>query len=201
MNKLYLMIVMVSAAVIATAAAYILKPCLAKPPGTALFKSGNEHEPFAKARYFLSKADLNKAVSPHKVYFFVATSGDQEKRRLDLIVTLERPSTRFTNTAQRLHGQIRPYMVSWQIRDDSGGVIREWEPHFENRTRGLPGDDYLTTIFSLSDAELRYSRLVVYFEDVNGDGIREDAVYYLDMTAFDWSTGSNGLFGSKQIVQ
>ena len=152
-----------------------------------LFKTGHEFSPFERSRYFVKRDDLNKPVPPYKVYFFVQTSGSQTERRLSLIVTLGRASTRYTGIKRKLPGQVKPYMALWQIRDSDGVVQRQWEPHFRNRTRSRPGDDYLTTIFSLPEAELKQSHLLLYFEDIDGDGKSDDVTFDLDMTDFDWS--------------
>lgn len=152
-----------------------------------LFKSGREFASFEKQRYSVKKEDLNTPVSKYKAYFYVQTSGNQTERKLSLIVTVGRPSTRHTKTNQKQSGQVTPYMTYWQIRDDDGSVKRQWEPHFRNRTRSRPGDDYLTTIYSLPEPDLKQSHLLLYFEDIDGDGKRDDVTFDLDMTGFDWS--------------
>jgi len=175
----------------------LLSITLARAEG--LFKTGDEFGSFEKARFFVKKPDLNKPVSPYNVYFYVETSGNQNNRNLSLIVTSARPSTQHTKTEKNIPAQIKPYMVLWQIRNQSGIVSRQWEPHFENRTRSGPGDNYFTTTFSLPESELKQSHLLIYFEDVNNDNKREDAVFDMDMTDFDWSQTSVIIY--KPIVQ
>jgi hypothetical protein len=164
-----------------------------------LFKVGREFAPFEKKRYSVRKGALNRPISPYKVFFYVQTSGNQTERKLSLIVTVGRPSTRHTKTNQKLPGQTTPYTTYWQIRDDDGSVKRQWEPHFRNITRSRPGDDYLTTIYSLPESDLKQSHLLLYFEDIDGDGKRDDVTFDLDMTGFDWSSTSRLI--AKPIVQ
>ncbi len=167
--------------------------------GDGLFKSGGEFSPFEKKRYTVTKSELNKPVSPHKVHFYVQTSGNQTERKLSLIATVGRPSTRHTGTKKKQPGQVKPYMALWQIRNADGSVQRQWEPSFRNRTRSAPGDEYMTTIFALHESELKRSHLLLYFEDVDGDGTRDDVTFDVDMSNFDWS--STLRFVVKPIVQ
>ena len=153
---------------------------------TGLFTTGSEFLPFRKSRITVARSQLNKAVPPHDVYFYVQTSCDKAERKLTLIITVGRPSTWHTGVSKSLPGQILPYMCYWQVRVGQSQVLRQWEPHFENRTRSGPGDTFYTTIFSLPPKELRQSHLLVYFEDVDGDGKREDVLFDLDMRDYDW---------------
>jgi hypothetical protein len=36
--------------------------------------------------------------------------------------------------------------------------------------------------------ELKRSSLSLYFEDINGDGLRDDITFIIDMSDFDWRT-------------
>jgi hypothetical protein len=84
-----------------------------------------------------------------------------------------------------LSNQVVPHLCTWQVRgEDSKRIIRQWWPRFI-----LNGDDTYHTYVTLPEEELKHSFLEVYFEDIDGDGKREDWDFILDMRNWDWENG------------
>lgn len=54
------------------------------------------------------------------------------------------------------------------------------------------------TRLTLPVDELKRSRLIIYFEDINGDGIREDVKYIIDMSDYNWEPTTEVVYQSKQ---
>ena len=123
---------------------------------------GTGREPLCKpfSEYTVGKADLNKSISPCDLHFdadFFFESGNEKYLRL---------------TIRRGEDQLQPYSYTWKVLNTRGEEARSWLATFvENR------DGTYHTIVKLPPDEWNRSILDVYFEDVDGDGVREDVTY------------------------
>lgn len=121
---------------------------------------------------------LNESVSPCDLYFyadrFSRNAGESYFR-----VVVERGHTIPIRDKEPLSsGGLNPYWYRWVILDDKGKVQRAWLAHFLRNRDGM-----YHTVVTLSDDEWRHSHLELFFEDVDGDGEREDATYILNVGA------------------
>jgi len=128
------------------------------------------------SQYVVRKADLNRAVSPCRVHIHADASVNRPtEKHFRVVVRRCRP----VDLDEWGHpvaprDQLRPYHYKWLVLDESGKVTRSWLAYFlRNR------DGTYHTVVSLPPDEWRASVLDVYFEDVNGDGVREDVTYRL----------------------
>lgn len=166
------------------------------------FSPGNEFSSFEKKRFKISQTDFDKPVSDFNLYFHIESKPSSGlSPMLDLIITRNRPCTDIQGLATSTNlvenrldentvrfvnsGQITPYMVLWQIRDQNGKVIRQWEPDFRDRLR-CDGDKHFKTVYSLPENDLKNSFLLVYFEDIDDDKIRDDVVFEIDIRDIKW---------------
>ena len=75
--------------------------------------------------------------------------------------------------------QILPYWYRWTIRNEQGQVERAWLAYFIKNRDGI-----YHTIVTQPDQDWQKSFIEVYFEDVNGDGVREDVTYEIAVKDF-----------------
>lgn len=128
---------------------------------------------------------LNKEL-PYGVYIdaWVSTAPTS----VSLVVVARRGAPAGDLTQPYWEEQIVPRLYEWQLRDQDGDVTHRWYAHFlENRD--------LTRITSakLPLSDLKRSYLLLKFEDIDGDGEREDVTYELDMRQYDWDGYNFGL--------
>ena len=142
--------------------------------------SEQERAPLCKpwSQYYVGESDLNKSVSPCDLYFAAhETFSDHSngEKWFRLMIRRGKPfdlDTYGKPTASQ--DQLQPYYYKWLVLDDKGKVVRSWLAYFiKNRDYS-----YHTTIRQPPE-DWDNSVLEVYFEDVNGDGVREDVTYKL----------------------
>ena len=145
--------------------------------GAALNVSGGE--PLCKrfSRYLVDRA--NEPISPCRLFFF-AERNPHSPRELYFRVIIKRgqPIT-MAHGETVSDGDLKPYFYRWVILDSKGAVERAWLAEFIKNRDGLRH-----TIVKLTDEDWRRSRLEIYFEDVDGDGEREDVTYELNVPNF-----------------
>ena len=142
--------------------------------------------------YQVSREQLNTPVSPYDLYIEIATSGTSSKSIKCIVLhgTAYNPEDK---TWVQEQAQVIPYSYTWQVLDKDGMIEREWLAYFlENR------DMTRHTCVTLPIDELKRSGLVLYFEDIDGDGAREDAKFIVDMSAFNWEPTVETVYQSKQ---
>jgi hypothetical protein len=132
-------------------------------------------KPFSE--YTVGRDDLNKSVSPCDLYFYA----DDALGRLPSNEKYFRVVVRRGSPIELNHGapvspndQLRPYHYNWTVLDDKGKPVRSWLAYFlRNR------DGNYHTVVTLPREEWNRSVLEVYFEDIDGDGEREDVTFKL----------------------
>jgi hypothetical protein len=150
-------------------------------------------------RFRLSKSDFDKPISNLKLYFHLEAKHFNELPLLDLIVTKDRPcseirpapsklvSTGKSETSARLvnSGQVLPDSCFWQIRDESGKVIRQWEPNFYNWLRA-DGDLHYGTKVSLPRKDFEDSYLLLTFTSLESAQDQEFLVFEISLKELSW---------------
>ena len=138
----------------------------------------------------LSRDDLNKPSVPFGLYVDVSTSGGINERYVRCVVLKGKPiSPDVLSSPSELQGQVIPDRYTWQIVGPDGVVARQWLAHFlKNR------DGTYHTIVTLSEDELRRSRLELLIEDIEHDGQREDVQVILDMSLYDWPSTTSEMW-------
>ncbi|MCO5068698.1 MAG: hypothetical protein M9910_08465 [Kiritimatiellae bacterium] len=129
-----------------------------------------------------SRNDLNKPLTPFKLYVAVSTSGGINDRYIKCIVLKGKPvSSDVLSSPSELQEQVIPDSYTWRVIGRDGSVERQWLSHFmKNR------DGTYHTIVKLLEDELRRSRLELLIEDIEHDGQREDVRIVLDLSNYDW---------------
>ena len=129
----------------------------------------------------IERADLNTPVSPYGVYVDVTISGQVGHERWVRVVVQKGRKVDLSAATHR-EWQVLPYSYKWQLRNQEGKPTHEWLAHFiQNR------DLTYHTIVRLPLEDLRRSHLLLYFEDLDSDGRRDDVTFDVDMTALDWN--------------
>ena len=135
----------------------------------------------------VSRKELNSSISPWKIYFSATTlsSSAGEFYVTVMIYRGEKISYRGDNSLYnriQIKKQIIPYWYKWQLRGKDNKVTHEWLAYFMKDR-----DSTYHTIVTLPVEGLQRSYLAILMKDVDGDGIREDITFELDMTDYDWS--------------
>jgi len=138
----------------------------------------------------VSRRDLNKPVSPFSLYISVATSGGINSRQLRCIISRGYPiSPSMLESPTELRKQLIPSSYTWQVLGENGKIEREWLSQFmRNR------DETYHTVVKLPEDDLRRSQLVIYFEDVDSNGERDDFRFVVDLSEFDWKSSTRWIF-------
>lgn len=158
--------------------------------------------------YLVSRKDLNRPISPFRIYVDVETSGHIRDRSIMVVVLRGEPVPAYSEKDffPKLRKQLVPYSYTWHVlkpglpkedlQADAQGRLRPGynvrsEYDFAER-RWLASfmrnrDNTYHTIVKLPEDELRRSRLHIYFQDVDGDGERDEITFVVDMSEFDWS--------------
>ena len=55
-------------------------------------------------------------------------------------------------------------------------------------------DETYHTVVKLPEDDLRRSQLVIYFEDVDSNGERDDFRFVVDLSEFDWKSSTRWIF-------
>jgi len=156
-------------------------PDYARPPLAVVLNDNGERR---FLNFVVRKAQLNTPISPKRVYFQVLTLvGDDQWVRLVVKVGAR---VRERNGFLDPEGQVLPYTCEWQLRGKGDVVTHGWLCGF---IKNLDGTHH--TMVDLPQSDLRRSWLKMSFEDVDGDGVREDWTFFVDMTAFDWAKSTN----------
>lgn len=159
----------------------------------------NESGMLELKRFSLSKSDFDKPISNLKLYFHIKARHNGLPL-LDLIVTKDRPcseikpvpsnlvNTGTSETSVRLinSDQVLPDSCFWQIRDESGNVIRQWEPNFYNWLRSDGADLHYGTRISLPRNELENSYLLLSFQGLENAQNREFLVFEINLKDLSW---------------
>lgn len=160
----------------------------------------NESGMLELKRLRLSKRDFDKPISNLKLYFHLEAKHFHDKLPLlDLIVTKDRPcseikpvpnnlvNTGTSETSVRLvnSGQVLPDSCFWQIRDENGHVIRQWEPNFYNWLRA-DGDLHYGTKVSLPRKDFENSFLLLTFTSLENAQNREFLVFEISLKELLW---------------
>lgn len=145
--------------------------------GTSLDVEDEPSKPLCEPYSRYSVTQLNAPVSPCDLFFFVdRVAGGRESR---LRVVIERGAPIPIRDGQPYSiGGLRPYWYRWVVLDERGAIERSWLAHFQQNRDGV-----YHTIVDLPEMDWQRSRLEIYFEDVNGDGVREDVTFDLDLPA------------------
>lgn len=138
--------------------------------------------------FAISRKDLNKPISPYRIFINFATSGGLHggPRMVRCTILRGEPLTdREEDNVRLLEKQLIPYSYTWKVSGSDGRVLRQWLCHFlQNR------DLSYHTLIQLPEAELSRSQLEIYFEDLDGDGKRDDITFTIDLSKFDWTPTS-----------
>jgi len=143
-------------------------------------KSGYDSSSQKLDGYLISKAKINKPISPYKVYFYVDSHLVDGEDWFRVIARHGKP-IEFTDEDHNPmpKGQILAYFYRWHLLDEEGKSEKSWLAHFyENR------DGTYNTIVRLPKEDLSRSLLEVYFEDIDGDGKREDVTFLIKVPDF-----------------
>ncbi|MDW8345261.1 MAG: hypothetical protein RMM51_12335 [Verrucomicrobiae bacterium] len=90
--------------------------------------------------------------------------------------------------------QLIPYSYTWKILSEDNKVLRSWPlAFFQNR------NFVYRTDVRLPLEEFSRSVLEIYFEDIDGDGMREDVTFVVDMSEFDWSPSHGPVYQSGKV--
>lgn len=135
--------------------------------------------------YEVRRGVLNTRL-PHDLFIDASIWHDGKHFSVRIIVQRGREIDYAEQTYRR--SQIVPDYYKWQIRNVQGKVSREWLAFFV-KNRDLTHH----TLVRLPMEDLRRSYLLLYFEDVDGDGAREDVTYEIDMTEYDWEEAVRSL--------
>ncbi len=126
------------------------------------------------SEYTVGKPDLNKSISPCRLYFFADTILSHDGEKYFRLVVRKGAAIRLNGIGgiDNPENQLHPYLYRWKVLDAKGKESRGWLAFFlRNR------DGTYHTIVNLPPDEWRRSVLEVYFEDVDGDGVREDVTF------------------------
>ena len=133
-------------------------------------------QPLCKRFSTFAVTRLNEPVSPCKLYFYADRFAHNERESYFRVIVQRDKAITLEDGEPRSEGGLQPYSYRWVILDAGGHVERSWLAHFLRN-----GDGQFHTVVKLSDDEWQRSRLDLYFEDVNGDGAREDVTYELPL--------------------
>jgi hypothetical protein len=143
-------------------------------------KSGYNSLPKELTGYRITKAELNKPISEYKVYFYIDSHFLGSEDYFRVVARHDKPiefSDEWHNPLPK--GQIIAYSYRWHLLDEEGKSEKWWLAHFyENR------DGTYNTIVRLPKEDLSRSMLEVYFEDIDGDGKREDVTFLIKVPDF-----------------
>lgn len=156
-------------------------------------KSGSQrHAEFKRFSTFrLNRSDLNKPVSPFNVFFQFLTAGGVHDWTITCVILRDqRISVSPEKLQDQLSKQLIPYSYTWIVRGRDGKVERRWLAYFPKNRDGT-----FHTILTLPQEELTRSQLEIYFEDIDGDGQREDVKFVVGLSDFDWTPST------QQVVQ
>ena len=134
-----------------------------------------------RSKYSVGKADLNKSVSPCDLYFTATEtfSFPHKMERFYRVMIRRGKPFKLDEYGRAIapispQDQLRPYYYKWIVLDDNGTVVRSWLAYF------IKNRDYsYHTVIRQPQKDWDNSVLEIYFEDVNGDGVREDVTYVL----------------------
>ncbi len=145
-------------------------------------ENAEARKPARFSRFKLSRGDLNTPVSPWNIYIQVFTVDNEYEQIISCVVLRGMPVSNSPRQMQsQLEKQLIPYSYTWSISVDDGTVTRKWLAGFiKNR------DGVYHTIVKLPLDELKRSSLSLYFEDIDGDGLRDDITFTIEMSDFDW---------------
>ena len=141
-------------------------------------------KPARFSHFKLSRRDLNAPVSPWNIFIQVFTVGDEYERTISCVVMKGMPVSKDSSEMQsQMEKQLIPYSYTWSTSASDGTVTRKWLAGFIRNRDGV-----YHTIVKLPSDELKRSSLSLYFEDIDGDGLRDDITFTIDMSDFDWRT-------------
>jgi len=145
------------------------------------------HTSVIKEEYIVKKEDLNQAILPHNLFFYVATSGHARERSVQVTI-LQDKKYEYDDVGSIHADQLIPYSYHWCIKTDKGKIAYKVPVRFMRNRDG----SYHTKV-KLPLKDLKRSWLKIYFRDIGGAG--EGSAFYLDMSEYDWSESS------RRIVQ
>ena len=143
-------------------------------------------EPAELTTYQVVKADFNRAVSPFGVYVDVSASRSGGGNRWLRIVVQEGENGDLRKRS-RGRREIAPDSYTWQVRDAAGNVTHDWLARFVQDRDGI-----YRTVVCIPTADLKRSHLLLYFEDVDSNGVDDDVVFDVDLSGLDWDMGASG---------
>lgn len=139
-------------------------------------------KPARFSNFKLSRGDLNRPVSPWNIYIQIFTVGDEHERTVSCVVMRGMPVSEDSRHMQsQMEKQLIPYSYTWSTSAGDGTVTRKWLAGFIRNRDGV-----YHTIVKLPSDELKRSSLSLYFEDIDGDGLRDDITFNINMSDFDW---------------
>lgn len=141
---------------------------------TAIAFAGAPGKPLCKQFSTFQIDRLNQPISPCNLYFYADRISHHPRESYFRVVIRRGLPVAFVNGEPSSDGALQPYWYRWVVVDADGKVERSWLAYFMRNRDGT-----YHTIVKLSDDEWKRSRLEIYFEDVDDDGVREDVTYVL----------------------
>lgn len=160
--------------------------------GLSLFA---ESDPLPKrfARIEVRRHQLNTLLPPYNICIEISTGGPRTMKYIRCVVLRGEIYDRNATDYRQIRKQLIPYSYTWKVMSESNTVVRSWPcAFFQNR------DFVYGTEIRLPLDEFPRSVLEIYFEDIDGDGQREDVTFVVDMSEFDWSPTTGVVYQSEK---
>jgi hypothetical protein len=140
------------------------------------------HSSIAQQRIVVASHQLNASLPPYDVYVEIITSGWGDTKTVRCVILRGEPYNPSRTDYDQMRRQLIPYSYTWKVMSLTNTVERSWLAYFRKNR-----DFQYLTVITLPTSEFQRSVLELYFEDLDGDGKRDDVTFAIDMSGFNWS--------------